>query len=348
MSPQCPYPLSKDPYEAIRQAYLVETDTASEPFEDPVETETPESPHTVASPTSLPDNTPPTRHAEESEDFDTSGARSMPSNFTTPLSPDHPLTHTSPTLVLFLCRTTRMAVRVPPVMSPGLSASIAEVATMSDSTFRKRHSHLYLYILAIILYRLQRSIQFKRTINAEDKGPTAKDEDPAAGDEGPGMGVEILSLGGDEVVPEGQPRAAPVVETAMGEPLGLGYRALRRQEIALGEGRMPSVFEIDLEDGIAYIDVLAYPPPVQTLPSPEWSSASPAMVETEGFMTELGARVEMQEGLIRDHTVRFRELSPALFEMYDRDIGELFTRPGAVIDEIFSQRYRFRSLEYEQ
>ncbi|GKC88043.1 hypothetical protein Tco_1148692 [Tanacetum coccineum] len=35
--------------------------------------------------------------------------------------------------------------------------------------------------------------------------------------------------------------------------------------------------------------------------------------------------VEMQEGLIHDHTVRLRELSPSLFERYDRDIGELFT-----------------------
>ncbi|GJY09620.1 hypothetical protein Tco_0377805 [Tanacetum coccineum] len=32
------------------------------------------------------------------------------------------------------------------------------------------------------------------------------------------------------------------------------------------------------------------------------------------------------EGFIHDHTVRLGELSPALFEMYDRDIGELFTR----------------------
>ncbi|GKG59109.1 hypothetical protein Tco_0602818, partial [Tanacetum coccineum] len=36
----------------------------------------------------------------------------------------------------------------------------------------------------------------------------------------------------------------PVVETAVGEPLGLGYGALRRREIALGEGRMPSVFKV--------------------------------------------------------------------------------------------------------
>ncbi|GKG44094.1 hypothetical protein Tco_0483187, partial [Tanacetum coccineum] len=46
--------------------------------------------------------------------------------------------------------------------------------------------------------------------------------------------------------------------------------------------------------------------------------------------------------------VRLKELLPALFERYNRDIGELFTRSGVVRDEIFSQRYRFRSLEYEQ
>ncbi|GKC15693.1 hypothetical protein Tco_1012475 [Tanacetum coccineum] len=136
---------------------------------------------------------------------------------------------------------------------------------------------------------------------------------------------------------------------------------------------------IDPEDGMVYIDVPAYPPPAppaQTPPSPEWSSSSlpvspapstvpspisspmipltvpspiatPATTETKGFLTELGAQVEMQGGLIRDHAVRLEELSPALFERYDRDIGELFTKSGAVRDEIFSQGYRFRSLEHE-
>ncbi|GKD37425.1 hypothetical protein Tco_1257632 [Tanacetum coccineum] len=47
-----------------------------------------------------------------------------------------------------------------------------------------------------------------------------------------------------------------------------------------------------------------------TVPSPV---ATPAIAETEGFLTELGAQVEMQGGLISDHA-----------------------------------RYRFRSLEYEQ
>ncbi|GKG35900.1 hypothetical protein Tco_0441054, partial [Tanacetum coccineum] len=82
-----PVPLPEDPYKAIRNAYLDGMDTESEPFEDPVKTETPESPLTVAPPTSLPEGTPPT-------------------------------------LVLILRRTARMAVRIPPVMSPGLSASM--------------------------------------------------------------------------------------------------------------------------------------------------------------------------------------------------------------------------------
>ncbi|GJX59266.1 hypothetical protein Tco_0290656 [Tanacetum coccineum] len=37
-SSRVPVPLPEDPYEAIRHAYLVGTDTESEPFEDPVET----------------------------------------------------------------------------------------------------------------------------------------------------------------------------------------------------------------------------------------------------------------------------------------------------------------------
>ncbi|GJR60077.1 hypothetical protein Tco_1502239 [Tanacetum coccineum] len=63
-SSRVPAPFPKDPYEAIRQACLVETDTESEPFEDPFDTETSESPHTVASPTPLPDSTPPACHTE--------------------------------------------------------------------------------------------------------------------------------------------------------------------------------------------------------------------------------------------------------------------------------------------
>ncbi|GJR12015.1 hypothetical protein Tco_0794667 [Tanacetum coccineum] len=240
--------------------------------------------------------------------------------------------------------------------------------------------------------------------DAEDEVSTAEDEDPAAGDEGlaarvegPGMddesyglddeshgmddkgrglgdeghSVESDGLGLEEVVPGGQQQAAPVVGTAVSAPLGLGYGALRRRELALEEGDVYSTFEVgqgsgsapesgrpervsafrqptlttwtDPEDGMIYIDIPDYPPPVQTPPSPEWTSgslpispshsdvpspisspmipltvpspvATPAAVETEGFLTELGAQVEMQGGLIRDHAVRLEELPPALFE----------------------------------
>ncbi|GKC59156.1 hypothetical protein Tco_1086754, partial [Tanacetum coccineum] len=198
--------------------------------------------------------------------------------------------------------------------------------------------------------------------DAEDEGPTAKDEDPvtgdeglAAGDEGLGMRVESISLGGDKAVLEDQQRAAPVVETAVRS----GSVSEPERPERVSALRQPTLTTwIDPEDSIAYIDVSAYPPPAppaQTLPSPEWSSSSllvslapsivplpisspiiplivpspialPAMAETEGFLTELGARVEMQRGLICEHTVRLGELSPTLFERYDRDIRELFTR----------------------
>ncbi|GJZ38929.1 hypothetical protein Tco_0585492, partial [Tanacetum coccineum] len=177
-----------------------------------------------------------------------------------------------------------------------------------------------------------------------------------------------------EAVPEGQQQVAPVVRAVVSAPLGLGYGALRRRELALEGDQAYSTFKVgqgsgsapeserpervsafrqstlttwtDPEDGMVYIDVLTYPPPappVQTPPSPEWTSgslpispspsdvplpisspmiplnvpspvATPATAKTEGFLTDLGAQVES----------------------------------GAVRDEIFSQMYRFRSLEYKQ
>ncbi|GJZ72629.1 hypothetical protein Tco_0636775 [Tanacetum coccineum] len=271
-------PFYEDPYKAIRQAYLVKTETS-------------ESPHTVASPTLLPNSTPPTRHVEDSVDSDTSGTRSTPSDSTAPLSPDHPLTHASPTLVPILCRTTRMAERIPPAMSPSLSASIAKVAAMSDLAFRKRFKSSYESSPSSLPPDLSLRKHYRgkselvedkeeeeeddeeededeedeeveesfdsdsESEDPEEEDPTKEDEDPAAGneglaarDEGPSMRVESLGLGGNAAIPKGQQQAAPVMETS-----------------------------VDLEDGIAYIDVPAYPPPappVQTPPSPEWSSGS--------------------------------------------------------------------------
>ncbi|GJZ45744.1 hypothetical protein Tco_0593340 [Tanacetum coccineum] len=379
-APRVHVPFPEDPYEAIRQACLVNTDTESEPFEDSVETETPKSPNAIASPTSLPDSTPPTRHAKESEDSDTSGARSTSLDFTELLSPGHPLTYTSPTLVLFLCRTARMAVRVPPAMSPSLSANIAEVAAMSDSMFRKRFRSSYETSPSLSPPDLplrkhsrgtselveddkeedkdkeDKEVEESSDFDSEnederDEGRALGDEGLAVGEEGPVMRVESLGLGGDEVVPEGHSSGS------IPEP--------ERPERVLALRQPTLTTWIDLEDGRAYIEVPTYPLPVQTPPSLEWSSgslpvspapsivpstisspmipltiptpiASPATVEAEGFLTGLGAQVEMQGGLIHDHTVRLGEISPALFERYDRDIGELFTRLREIRNEIFS------------
>ncbi|GKA42585.1 hypothetical protein Tco_0735245 [Tanacetum coccineum] len=331
----------------------------------------------------------PRDHAEELEDSNTFGARSTSSDFTAPLSPDHPLTHTSPTFVPFLCRTARMVVHVLPVMSPSLSASIAEVAVMSDSAFRKRFRSCYETLPSSSPPDLpsqkrsrgtselvkddkeeedeevEESIDFdSESEDVEDEGPTAEDEGPAVGDEGLATGdespvkrVESLGLGGDEVVPEGQQRATPVMETAVEDGV----------EILCDEGDRFRYGSVMLDFHTTSSRTPPLPVPSCSLPvllqhlivpllyfntpllhlTIHPAVALPAMAEAEGFLTELGAQVEMQGGLIHDHMVRLRELSPSLFERYDRDIGEIFTRLEAVRDEIFSQRYRLRSLEHE-
>ncbi|GJW64301.1 putative ribonuclease H-like domain-containing protein [Tanacetum coccineum] len=88
---------------------------------------------------------------------------------------------TPPTLVPILRRTTRMAVRVPPEMSPGLSTSMAEVAAMSDSMFIEDD---------------EEDVEIGESLDSDsvsedtkDEGPTAKDEDPTEGDEGLAAGV---------------------------------------------------------------------------------------------------------------------------------------------------------------
>ncbi|GJZ67493.1 hypothetical protein Tco_0630733, partial [Tanacetum coccineum] len=192
--------------------------------------------------------------------------------------------------------------------------------------------------------------------DVEDEDPTTEDEDPAAEDEGlttgvegPGMddegyglddesrsiddegySVESDGLGLEEeeekAVPEGQRQVAPVVGTTMSTPLGLGYRALRRRELALEEGDVYSTFEDGQGSGSAPESerperVSAFrhphlphgqtwrtisgslpispspsddPSPISspmiplTIPSPV---ATPVAVETEGFLTELGAQV---------------------------------------------------------
>ncbi|GKB35790.1 hypothetical protein Tco_0880732 [Tanacetum coccineum] len=240
-SSRVPVPLPEDPYEAIRKAYLDGMNTESEHFEDLVETETPESPLTVAPPTSLPESTPPT-------------------------------------VVPILRKTARMAMRVPPAMSSGLSASMAEVADMFESAFCKRFRSSYESSPSLSPPNLPSRKRYRGTSelvedddeedeeieesldsdsvseDAEDAGPTAEDDDPVLGDEGLAMRDE-------------------------GQGIGIESRGLD------DEGHSVK------SDGLR---------------NKRWKLY--LRVETEEFLTEQGrSSVELQEGLIHDHAVKIRE-----------------------------------------
>ncbi|GJW31726.1 hypothetical protein Tco_0051758 [Tanacetum coccineum] len=249
-----------------------------------------------------------------------------------------------------------MAMRTQPTLSPGMSFRIAEATALSPSSFRKRYRSSY--------ETPSPSSSLTLPIRKRYRGTSELDGGP---------GSE------EEAVPEGQQQAFPTEDTAVDKPLGLGYGALRHHELVVGEGEMPSTFEptlvtwVDPEDGKVYTDILTYVPlvaPVQTPPSLEWSSgylpvspSSPAVptpvaspvttpaatisVDEDEFL-EVRVQLELHESILHDHTQRLDALPPTLFEGYDRDLRELYTRSGTVRDEIFSQRYRFRSLEREQ
>ncbi|GKC93163.1 hypothetical protein Tco_1158605, partial [Tanacetum coccineum] len=224
------------------------TDTEFEPFEDPIETKTPESPHTVAPSTSLPEGT-------------------------------------LPTLVPILRRTARMAVRVPPAMLSGLSSSMPKVGTSK---------------LVEDDEEIEESFGSDSSLGMGVESRGSDDESHRLDDEGHSVESDRLGLGEEEeVVPEGQQRAVSVMGAAMSTPLGLGYEALRRRELALEEDRVYNTFEVGKVSGSA-----------PEFKRPERVSAS----RLRDLLTELGAQVEMQGGLIHDHMVQLAKLSHALFK----------------------------------
>ncbi|GJW60405.1 hypothetical protein Tco_0109740, partial [Tanacetum coccineum] len=328
----------EDPFEAIRQAYLDGTDTESELFKEAIDTETLEFPLAIAPPIPLSESTPPI-------------------------------------LVPIPCGTAHMVVRIPPAMSSGLSASMVGVAAMSESALRKRFWSSYKSSPSMSSPDLpsrkhyrgtselvedseedddEEDEEIEESMDSDSMSEDAEDEDDEScgiDDEGHSVESDGRGLEEEEAIPGGQQQAAPIMRTTMSAPLGLGYEALRRCELELEEGDVYSTFEVGQGSGSApesgrpeRVSVFRQPT-LTTWTDPE--DATPAAVETVGILTELGAQVEMQGGFIRDHAVRLEELPPNLFERYDKDIGELFTRSGAVREEIFSQRYQFRSVEYE-
>ncbi|GJY06758.1 hypothetical protein Tco_0373812, partial [Tanacetum coccineum] len=302
-------------------AYLEGTDTESEPFKDLIDTETPESPLTIAPPIPLSKSTPSV-------------------------------------LVLILYRTACIAVRVPHAMSLGLSA-VSPPDLPSRKRYRGT-SELVEDSDDDDDEEIEESMDSDSvTEDAEDEGPTAEDNDLAAEDEGLTTGVEGPDMDDEGYGLDNESRGIDEDDHSV-ESDGLGLEeeeeavpgALEDGDVyntfEVGQGSGPALeFEIpdrvlafrqstfttrtDLEDGMIYIDIPDYPPPappVQTPPSLEWTSgslpispshydipspisspmvpltvpspvATPATAETEGFLTELGAQVEMQGGLIR-------------------------------------------------
>ncbi|GKB03676.1 hypothetical protein Tco_0831819, partial [Tanacetum coccineum] len=201
-----PVPLPDDPYEAIRRAYLDGTDTESEPFRDPIETETLETARMVVRvpPAMSPDLS--ISMAEVAAMFDSAFHKRFRSSYENSPSlspPDLPLwKHYQD--------------------SDSVSEDAEdEVPNVEDKDPAAGDEGLV----------------------ARDEGPGigvesrgSDDESRGLDDEGHSVESDGIGLGKEEeVVLEGQHRVVPVVGAAVSVPLGLGYGALRHRELALEE-----------------------------------------------------------------------------------------------------------------
>nr|GEW88392.1 hypothetical protein [Tanacetum cinerariifolium] len=351
-------PLLEDPYEAIRQAYLVRTDIESEPFEG--KARTPESPHIVA---------PPTCHVEELEGSGTSSVRSTSSNSIAPLIPNHPLTHTTPALVSFLV---------------GLHRFRSSYNSSPSSTLlvQKRYRGTSELILGTDSEEdkdVEESLDSNsESEGAENEGPTAEDKDLAAWDEGLATGVEVPdvddeSYGLDDESYGLNDESHDVDDDSRGldeeghsvEINGLGLEEDRRLYMGVSSRQLrlwgqlqptPTTWTYS-EDDMVYIDVPIYPPPappVQTPPLPEWMSGSlpispsPSVVPSSVSSPMIPLIVPSPIASLMATLTTTIPVDEDQFIEIDRDVRELYTRSGAVRGEIFSQRYRFKSLEHEQ
>ncbi|GKE55388.1 hypothetical protein Tco_1494573 [Tanacetum coccineum] len=112
--------------------------------------------------------------------------------------------------------------------------------------------------------------------------------------------------------------------------LGLGYGAARRRALESIEEIAPSTYEVGQSSRSMPEQQGAYRTPL----SPEWSSGSlPISPSSPVVPSPVASSVA----------------NPTTTILVEEDqFLELYTRSGVVRDEIFSQRYMFRSLEHEQ
>nr|GEV74640.1 putative reverse transcriptase domain-containing protein [Tanacetum cinerariifolium] len=271
------------------------------------------------------------------------------SDFTAPLSPDHPLTYVSPTptptRATFYRRTVHLAFRKryrSSYASPSSSSSL-------DLPVRKRYRGTSKLILDTDSEG-DEDIKEDKSLDVNDEKERSDDEGHCHGSDDEGRGLE---------------------DTAASEPLGLGYGEARHRSLESIKDITPSTYEVgqssrsmleqqgadmvfafrqptlttqvDLEDDKVYTDILIYPlvALVQTPLSREWSFGSlPVSPSSSIVPLPIASPVAT--------STRLDALPPTFVADIDRDVKELYTRSGVVRDEIFSQRYKFRSLEREQ
>nr|GEY12685.1 hypothetical protein [Tanacetum cinerariifolium] len=178
-------------------------------------------------------------------------------------------------------------------------------------------------------------------LGEEDKSSNVNDE--RENDEGQGLDKEVYGLVDEgqgleveghgmeeeeEAAPEGQPQAVLVVKIAASEPLGLRYGADRRRSLELTKEIAPSTYETQPSPEWS-LGSLLVPPSSSVVPSPIASTvATPSAtisIEEDQFL-EVEEQLELYKSILYDHTHHFDVLPPTLFEGYDRDLRELYTR----------------------
>ncbi|GJS90632.1 hypothetical protein Tco_0773268 [Tanacetum coccineum] len=265
-----PTPFHDDRYLVVRHAYLHTTrDIKSETEEAPSETDEFQPPSTRSAPLSsdhtpiLPDRTPVSPLTDkEFEAFEPSDTRitsphtTTPSYSTTALSPDHSLTQKAPTpthaRAFFYRKTARMGMHTQPAMPLGLSARVTKAMTLSPSSSLKRYRSSYETPSSSPTLASPQTLPLRKRYRGTSKLVESSDTE-TEGDESEADGADSESeeskdegpdLEREETASGDQQQAVPVEDTAVDEPLGMGYGASRRCALELAEDTTPSTFEI--------------------------------------------------------------------------------------------------------
>ncbi|GJV18134.1 hypothetical protein Tco_1363457 [Tanacetum coccineum] len=258
-----------------------------------------------------------------------------------PLSPDHPLTHVSPTptptRVLFHRRTARKAVRTKPTLSPGMSAHIAEADALSPYSFRDE--------LGDEDTKDDESLDADdERERSDDEGHGLGDDDHGLDDESQGLEDERLSLEKDEAVPEAE-EEDQVPSTFK---VGQSSRSMLEQQGAerVFAFRQPTLDTwVDLEDGRVYTDIPTYVPLVA--PRYRFRCLEPEQKRATVTFGALWRQVLALEAWAGHVATRLADMSWARYDDH-RLIYDMLVQQAAMQHELQEMRGRVTALEQER